>query len=104
MTWSHWPRKQRKKCDMGRTKVGTIKDLATARYYTSSVSSDEEPDCEDFPDLPVCPMFTKRICGTDGMTYINRCNLCLYNWLNNARVKIKHNGLCVKAKQDEEEY
>ncbi|XP_072407297.1 trypsin inhibitor ClTI-1-like [Chiloscyllium punctatum] len=78
-------------------------DLATAQLYTSA-SSDEEPDCQDFPDIPVCPMFTKRVCGTDGMTYMNRCNLCLYNWLNNADVKIRHNGFCTKTQPKEEEY
>ncbi|XP_051900973.1 chymotrypsin inhibitor-like [Pristis pectinata] len=78
-------------------------ELSAARFYTPG-TSEEEPDCEDFPDLPVCPMFTKRICGTDGVTYINRCNLCLYNWLNGARVKIKYNGLCVRPDQDEESY
>ncbi|XP_048381208.1 trypsin inhibitor ClTI-1-like [Stegostoma tigrinum] len=77
-------------------------DLATAQVYTSA--SNEEPDCQDFPDIPVCPMFTKRVCGTDGMTYINRCNLCLYNWLNNANVKISHNGFCAKKRPEEEEY
>ncbi|XP_048475704.1 trypsin inhibitor ClTI-1-like isoform X2 [Rhincodon typus] len=80
-----------------------VTDLATAQVYTSSASY-EEPDCQDFPDIPVCPMFTKRVCGTDGMTYINRCNLCLYNWLNNANVKISHNGFCTKTRPEEEEY
>ncbi|XP_059810851.1 trypsin inhibitor ClTI-1-like [Hypanus sabinus] len=79
----------------------TDKYPVAARFYTPG-SSEEEPDCEDFPDLPICPMFSKKICGTDGVTYINRCNLCLYNWLNDVRVKIKHNGLCVKPERAEE--
>ncbi|XP_038643413.1 trypsin inhibitor ClTI-1-like [Scyliorhinus canicula] len=77
--------------------MGTVR---TAPNY----SSDEEPDCDDFPDLPVCPMFTKRVCGTDGMTYINRCNLCLYNWLNSAKVKIRYNGFCTKTRGEDEFY
>ncbi|XP_069750308.1 serine protease inhibitor Kazal-type 1-like isoform X3 [Narcine bancroftii] len=79
----------------------TVQELSAAWNYKSGVS-EEELDCQDFSDLPVCPMFTKYVCGTDGVTYINWCNLCLYNWLNNNRVKIRSNGPCMKTEEDEE--
>ncbi|XP_072102122.1 trypsin inhibitor ClTI-1-like [Mobula birostris] len=61
---------------------------------TTLAASGIEPRCEDFPYHPVCPMVLRPLCGSNGITFINLCSLCLYNWGTGFRIKILHEGQC----------
>ncbi|XP_039395412.1 serine protease inhibitor Kazal-type 2 [Mauremys reevesii] len=44
--------------------------------------------------LPGCPKNLKPVCGTDGRTYPNECELCRSNRENRRNVKISWKGYC----------
>ncbi|XP_044882263.1 ovoinhibitor-like [Mauremys mutica] len=60
------------------------------------------PDCtshrrtttDDGKVLVVCPRILHTVCGTDGVTYANECEMCAHNLEHGTNVSKKHNGKC----------
>ncbi|XP_067390815.1 pancreatic secretory trypsin inhibitor-like [Emydura macquarii macquarii] len=58
-------------------------------------ASDEgkELDCSGYA-LPGCPKILDPVCGTDNLTYPNKCILCAENLKRKTNVRIKKAGKC----------
>ncbi|GCC29788.1 hypothetical protein chiPu_0008230 [Chiloscyllium punctatum] len=62
---------------------------------------EEEKQVEKMPDcmkhieiLPECKAPSQPVCGTNGKTYKNECQLCVVNWIFMLNTKNFHNGEC----------
>ncbi|NWR43355.1 ICHY inhibitor, partial [Regulus satrapa] len=58
------------------------------------VVSSSQPVCEDLVDLQACPLLYLPICGTDGNTYANECQLCVEKMKTRQDIRILKDGEC----------
>ncbi|XP_067391704.1 ovoinhibitor-like isoform X2 [Emydura macquarii macquarii] len=49
---------------------------------------------DDGKVLMVCPRILHQVCGTDGVTYANECEMCAHSLEHGTNVSKKHNGKC----------
>jgi hypothetical protein len=47
-----------------------------------------------------CPMNYDPLCGTDGETYSNECQLVSFSCMKKTKVGIRHSGACVEARPE----
>ncbi|XP_066194586.1 chymotrypsin inhibitor-like [Sylvia atricapilla] len=52
------------------------------------------PVCEGLVDLQACPLLYLPICGTDGNTYANECQLCVEKMKTRQDIRILEDGEC----------
>nr|XP_025037103.1 ovoinhibitor-like [Pelodiscus sinensis] len=45
-------------------------------------------------ELIVCPRILQKVCGTDGVTYANACEICAHNLEHGTTVSREHDGAC----------
>ncbi|XP_071974759.1 serine protease inhibitor Kazal-type 1-like isoform X2 [Engystomops pustulosus] len=64
----------------------------------ANVKKPREPLCSRYEDAP-CPYENKPVCGTDGYTYGNECQLCVENRERTNKVLIKDEGHCPLSAQ-----
>ncbi|NXO32243.1 ICHY inhibitor, partial [Cisticola juncidis] len=53
-----------------------------------------KPVCQDLADLQACPLLYLPICGTDGNTYANECQLCVEKMKTRQDIRILKDGEC----------
>ncbi|XP_027603910.1 serine protease inhibitor Kazal-type 4 [Pipra filicauda] len=53
-----------------------------------------KPVCADMVDLQACPLLYLPICGTDGNTYANECQLCVEQMKTRQDIRILKDGEC----------
>ncbi|NWH98587.1 ICHY inhibitor, partial [Tichodroma muraria] len=58
------------------------------------VVSPFQPVCEDLVYLQACPLLYLPICGTDGNTYANECQLCVEKMKTRQDIRILKDGEC----------
>ncbi|XP_027740484.1 serine protease inhibitor Kazal-type 4 [Empidonax traillii] len=56
-----------------------------------------KPVCADMADLQACPLVYLPICGTDGNTYANECQLCVEQMKTRQDIRILKDGECQDA-------
>ncbi|XP_048218612.1 serine protease inhibitor Kazal-type 4 [Perognathus longimembris pacificus] len=52
------------------------------------------PICEHMAELPHCEQTPNLICGTDGVTYNNECQLCVTRMETKKDIQILKDGKC----------
>ena len=56
------------------------------------VDSNYKASCQ----CPKCPSTTKHVCGTDGRTYINECEVRKQSCTTKTNIRVLHPGKCSK--------
>ncbi|NXI19914.1 IOV7 protein, partial [Irena cyanogastra] len=77
--------------DVKKSHDGRCKEESTpvdCSMYLSGTKSGEA--------MGACPYILREICGTDGVTYSNDCDLCAHNIAFGTQVAKKHDGKCVE--------
>ncbi|NXS19354.1 ICHY inhibitor, partial [Mystacornis crossleyi] len=59
-----------------------------------AVVSPLQPVCEDLVHLQACPLLYLPICGSDGNTYANECQLCVEKMKTRQDIRILKDGEC----------
>ncbi|PKU47543.1 serine protease inhibitor kazal-type 4 [Limosa lapponica baueri] len=52
------------------------------------------PVCGDMAELQACPLLHLPVCGTDGNTYANECQLCVEQMKTRQDIRILKDGQC----------
>nr|XP_024107742.2 serine protease inhibitor Kazal-type 4 [Pongo abelii] len=52
------------------------------------------PICEHMVESPTCSQTSNLVCGTDGLTYTNECQLCLARIKTKEDIQIMKDGKC----------
>nr|XP_021520610.1 serine protease inhibitor Kazal-type 5 isoform X1 [Aotus nancymaae] len=79
------------------------RDLARATRATAPT----ELNCDDFKKGErdgnfICPNISEAVCGTDGKTYGNRCELCAENVKTGSKVGVKSEGECKSSNPEKD--
>ncbi|NXG52250.1 ICHY inhibitor, partial [Psilopogon haemacephalus] len=53
-----------------------------------------QPVCGDMIHLQACPLLYLPVCGTDGNTYANECQLCVEQMKTRQDIRILRDGEC----------
>uniref|UniRef100_A0A2K6Q1A5 Serine peptidase inhibitor Kazal type 5 n=1 Tax=Rhinopithecus roxellana TaxID=61622 RepID=A0A2K6Q1A5_RHIRO len=80
-----------------------IRHLARATKATAPT----ELNCDDFKKGErdgdfICPDFYEAVCGTDGKTYGNRCELCAENAKTGSQIGVKSEGECKSSNPEQD--
>ncbi|KFO08463.1 Chymotrypsin inhibitor, partial [Balearica regulorum gibbericeps] len=59
-----------------------------------AVVSPFQPVCGDMVELQACPLLLLPVCGTDGNTYANECQLCVQKMKTRQDIRILKDGEC----------
>ncbi|XP_008826894.1 serine protease inhibitor Kazal-type 7 [Nannospalax galili] len=75
--------------------------LCTMTYCSSSAGHSlvsNQVDCSIYKKYPVvaipCPIENLPVCGSDYITYGNKCKLCTESLRSNGKIQFLHEGHC----------
>ncbi|KFQ60339.1 Chymotrypsin inhibitor, partial [Pelecanus crispus] len=66
----------------------------TAGTEMCAVVSPFQPVCGDMVQLQACPLLHLPVCGSDGNTYANECQLCVQKMKTRQDIQILKDGEC----------
>ncbi|XP_039260041.1 serine protease inhibitor Kazal-type 1-like [Styela clava] len=71
----------------------------SAMVLLCTANEEREADlkCSERESNGICPMILSPVCGSDGVTYANKCSLCERNAKQprgTAKVTLRHSGEC----------
>ncbi|NWS50545.1 ICHY inhibitor, partial [Probosciger aterrimus] len=59
-----------------------------------AVASPFQPVCREMAEHQACPLLHLPVCGTDGSTYANECQLCVQKMKTRQDIRILKDGDC----------
>ncbi|XP_075596697.1 serine protease inhibitor Kazal-type 4 [Balearica regulorum gibbericeps] len=74
--------------------VALVTSVAAGGAEVNEGSGLRRPVCGDMVELQACPLLLLPVCGTDGNTYANECQLCVQKMKTRQDIRILKDGEC----------
>uniref|UniRef100_A0A2R8ZL13 Kazal-like domain-containing protein n=1 Tax=Pan paniscus TaxID=9597 RepID=A0A2R8ZL13_PANPA len=74
--------------------AGAGKLLSEVPVAAGKLPFSRMPICEHMVESPTCSQMSNLVCGTDGLTYTNECQLCLARINTKQDIQIMRDGKC----------
>ncbi|XP_010205601.1 serine protease inhibitor Kazal-type 4 [Colius striatus] len=68
--------------------------VAADGTHQNEGNSLRKPVCGEMVELQACPLLYLPVCGTDGNTYANECQLCVQKMKTRQDIRILEDGEC----------
>ncbi|XP_054042742.1 serine protease inhibitor Kazal-type 4 [Rissa tridactyla] len=74
--------------------VAVVTLVTTSGAELNEKNGLRRPVCGDMVELQACPLLLLPVCGSDGNTYANECQLCVQKMKTRQDIRILKDGEC----------